>query len=234
MAGSNIIDELMQSPEAPVIASELQHRLQKEQEKRQAFYDSLSAEEHKVEFINGEVIVQSPVQRRHGLISGNIYSMIKTFVIKNGLGEVFYEKAMIRLTRNDYEPDVCYFDAKQVAAFDEHTSLFPAPRLVVEVLSPKTEARDRGIKFKDYAYHAIPEYWIVDPAGQTLEQYVLQEGTQAYQLHKKSDDGEVEVQVLPGLCLPIPAFFDEREAQRVSRRAGKASRAKAASKKVRS
>jgi len=215
MTESTIVDELMQSPEAPIIASELQHRLQQEQEKRQAFYDSLSAEEHKVEFINGEVVVQSPVKRRHGLISGNVYSMIKTFVIKNGLGEVFFEKAMIRLTRNDYEPDVCYFDAQQVAGFDEDTSLFPAPRLVVEVLSPKKEARDRGIKFQDYAYHAIPEYWIVDPTEQTLEQYVLQEGTRSYQLHKKSDNGEVEVQVLPDLRLPIPAFFQEREAQEV-------------------
>lgn len=213
MVESNIVDELMQSPDAPIIASELQQRLRKEQEKRQAFYDSLSAEENKVEFINGEIVIQSPVKRQHGLISGNIYSMVKTFVIKNGLGEVFFEKAMIRLTRNDYEPDICYFDSAQVAEFNEETSLFPAPRLVVEVLSPKTEARDRGVKFQDYAYHAIPEYWIVDSRQQTLEQYLLPEGATTYQLHKKSDNGDVDVQVLPGLRLPIPAFFDERKAQ---------------------
>ena len=215
MAESNIVDKLMQSPEVPIIASELQERLRREQEKRQAFYDSLSVEENKLEFINGEVVVQSPVKRRHGLISGNIYSMIRAFVIKNGLGEVFFEKAMIRLTRNDYEPDVCYFDTQQVAGFDEETSLFPAPRLVIEVLSPKTEARDRGVKFQDYAYHAIPEYWIVDPEERALEQYLLEGGAHTYQLHKKSDNGEVEVQVLPGLSLPIPAFFEEREAQEV-------------------
>lgn len=213
MVESNIVDELMQSPEAPIIASELQQRLRKEQEKRQAFYDSLSAEENKVEFINGEIVIQSPVKRQHGLISGNIYSMVKTFVIKNGLGEVFFEKAMIRLTRNDYEPDICYFDSAQVAEFNEETSLFPAPRLVVEVLSPKTEVRDRGVKFQDYAYHAIPEYWIVDPRQQTLEQYLLTEGATTYQLYKKSDNGDVDIQVLPGLKLPIPAFFDERKAQ---------------------
>jgi len=158
-------------------------------------------------------VVQSPVKRHHGLISGNIYSMIKTFVIKNGLGEVFFEKAMIRLTRNDYEPDICYFDTAQVAEFNEETSLFPAPRLVVEVLSPKTEARDRGVKFQDYAYHGIPEYWIVDPRERTLEQYLLPQGDTTYQLHKKSDNGCVEVRALPGLSLPIPAFFDERKAQ---------------------
>jgi Uma2 family endonuclease len=213
MVKSNIVDELMQSPEAPIIASELQQRLRKEQEKRQAFYDSLSAEESKMEFINGEIVVQSPVKRHHGLISGNIYSMIKTFVIKNGLGEVFFEKAMIRLTRNDYEPDICYFDTAQVTEFNEETSLFPAPRLVVEVLSPKTEARDRGVKFQDYAYHGIPEYWIVNPRERTLEQYLLPQGDTTYQLHKKSDNGDVEVQALPGLRLPIPAFFDERKAQ---------------------
>ncbi len=42
-------------------------------------------------------------------------------------------------------------------------SKFPAPDLIVEVLSESTEANDRGIKFEDYAAHGVVEYWIVDP-----------------------------------------------------------------------
>lgn len=63
-----------------------------------------------MEFINGEIVVQFFVKRYYGFISGNIYLMIKIFVIKNGLGEVFFEKVMICFICNDYELDICYFD----------------------------------------------------------------------------------------------------------------------------
>jgi Uma2 family endonuclease len=210
---TNIIEQLMERPDLPIILKELQQRLTREEQQRKAWLEDSRTDTFKMEFINGQVIVHAPAQRVEALVSGNVASLLRTSVLLRQAGEIHQEKAMIRLTRNDYEPDICYFDTAQVAEFNEETSLFPAPRLVVEVLSPKTEARDRGIKFQDYAYHAIPEYWIVDPRQQTLEQYLLTEGATTYQLYKKSDNGDVDVQVLPGLKLPIPAFFDERKAQ---------------------
>jgi len=48
-----------------------------------------------------------------------------------------------------------------------------APDLVAEVVSPSYRWRDKVQKLKAYAKYAIPEYWIIDPASQTLEQYVL-------------------------------------------------------------
>jgi Uma2 family endonuclease len=54
------------------------------------------------------------------------------------------------------------------------------PDLVVEILSPYTIKRDRLGKRKTYARYRIPEYWIVDPASASLEQYVLQD--RAYDL----------------------------------------------------
>ena len=38
-----------------------------------------------------------------------------------------------------------------------------APDLVVEILSPSTAHRDRGIKLDSYARHGVRQYWIVDP-----------------------------------------------------------------------
>jgi Uma2 family endonuclease len=39
----------------------------------------------------------------------------------------------------------------------------PAPKLVVEVVSPQQEKRDYRYKRSEYAVRQIPEYWIVDP-----------------------------------------------------------------------
>lgn len=51
-----------------------------------------------------------------------------------------------------------------------------APDLVVEVLSPSTGGRDRGYKKDAYGKYGVREYWIVDPANRTVEQYLPREG----------------------------------------------------------
>ncbi len=50
------------------------------------------------------------------------------------------------------------------------------PDLVVEILSKSTGRRDRGIKKGRYEACGVREYWIVDPVGQTVEQYLQREG----------------------------------------------------------
>lgn len=50
------------------------------------------------------------------------------------------------------------------------------PDLVAEILSPHSIKRDKQSKLKVYAAYGIPEYWIVDPPHEALEQYVLVDG----------------------------------------------------------
>lgn len=52
----------------------------------------------------------------------------------------------------------------------------PAPRLVVEVVSPNQEKRDYRYKRSEYAVRQIPEYWIVDPVLQQVTILELVEG----------------------------------------------------------
>jgi Uma2 family endonuclease len=40
---------------------------------------------------------------------------------------------------------------------------------VVEILSPFTAHRDRGIKLDLYARRGVPEYWIVDPDDDVVD-----------------------------------------------------------------
>ncbi len=45
------------------------------------------------------------------------------------------------------------------------------PDWVCEVLSPSNAAQDRVVKAQLYAQHAVPFYWIIDPAERTLEAF---------------------------------------------------------------
>jgi Uma2 family endonuclease len=202
------VQQLLHSPSLPVYVQRFQSLLRAEREKRERFYEEMS-EEQKVEFINGEVVVQSPAKLRHTTAVRNLSTLLDIYVSERELGYVGQEKMLITLTRNDYEPDVCYFGAEKARTFTPDQIKFPAPDFVVEVLSSSTEANDRGVKFVDYAAHGVAEYWIVDPDAEMIEQYVL-EG-EAYQLRVKTNTGTVRSVAVEGFTVPVRAVFDEAE-----------------------
>lgn len=122
---------------------------------------------------------------------------------------------MIKLTRNAYHPDICFFNKEKSKCFQDDQTLFPAPDFIAEIISDSTEHRDRGVKFDDYEAHSITEYWIIDPENQFLEQYHLKEGK--YELILKSGTGTVTSVVVAGFQIPVQAIFNEAENQKILR-----------------
>jgi len=205
---NRILSQLLSEPDAYFLLQEAHAILNKEREKRINFYNEIT-EQEKVEFINGEIVIHSPVKKRHNQASLLLAQLLNIYSNKFELGFVGIEKIMISLTRNDYEPDICFFRNDKSISFTEDQILFPAPDLIVEILSDSTEKRDRGVKFKDYQAHKIEEYWIIDTENQTLEQYHLKGDT--YDLILKSSQGLVKSFVVDGFQIPITSIFDETE-----------------------
>jgi Uma2 family endonuclease len=203
---NRLISEILKEPDAYFLLQEAHIALEDEKVRRIAFYNDIT-EQEKVEFINGEIIVHSPVMKRHNATSLLLAQLMNVYNIKNKLGFVGIEKIMITLTRNDYEPDICFFRKVKSDDFVEKQTLFPAPDFIIEILSEGTKKRDRGVKFKDYQAHGIEEYWIIDPDHQTVEQYHLEEGE--YELILKSSEGNIKSFVLTDFQIPIQSVFDE-------------------------
>lgn len=191
----------------PTLIERMKVMLEEEKKRRLEFYNEIT-EQEKAEFINGEVIIHSPVRKIHNEVTGNLLKIVETYVIEHDLGFVGFEEILIQCTRNDYEPDLCFF-AKEIAnRFTEDQSLFPVPNMIVEVLSEGTTGRDRGIKYQDYQSHSVQEYWIVAPDQKVVEQYLLQPDGQYY-LAIKTNTGEITCQVIEGLTIPVVALFDK-------------------------
>ncbi len=203
-----LLEPLVHSPKLPLFLHELEKIFQAEERKRQEFYNTIS-EQQKVEFINGEIIIQSPVKLQHEFTSGNLYTLLKTFVTIYDLGYVGHEKMLACLARNDYEPDVCYWHSRQAEAFTAEQMKFPAPDFIAEVLSPSTAKIDRTLKFEDYAAHGVQEYWLIDPEEKYVEQYVLTR--EQYKLRQKTDTGILKNSAVPGFRILAVALFDRQE-----------------------
>ena len=204
----NIISQILTHPQADRIVERLNNALKEEKEKRLLFYNDIT-EQEKAEFINGEIVVHSPVKKKHNEVSSQLFCVLGTFVKKLKLGFTGIEKILIQLSRNDYEPDICFFGQEKAKDFTDDQVFFPVPDFVVEVLSKSTEKRDRGIKFDDYERHGVLEYWIIDPDTETIEQYVLNEEGK-YELKRKIDNGTIESVAIKGFKIPVAALFDEQ------------------------
>lgn len=202
----------MEMPNAAILAERINSALAEEKEKREHFYKIIE-ENKKMEFINGEIFFHSQVKLQHNSATGLILNLLKPFSIKNDLGFVGFEKILVSLTRNDYEPDVCFFKKEKSKDFDKRKMQFPAPDFVVEVLSKSTEKHDRETKFLDYAAHGVEEYWIVDPEVEIVEQYILR--NEEYELILKSGDGNIQSVAVEHFTIPIRSIFDEQENLRV-------------------
>lgn len=207
---TDIVDQIMEHSDAVLIVQHVQERLKDEQQRRREFYDRIN-EDDKAEFVNGEILFHSPVVKIHNVATKYLLKLLDTYVEEHDLGFVGVEKILTRFTRNDYEPDICFFGNEKASQFQDDQLLFPVPDFVAEVLSKssqKTIEHDTVTKFKDYKQHGVQEYWIIDPHDQTVEQYLLEEGR--YRLVLKSSEGSVRSHAVPGFSIPIAAIFDKK------------------------
>jgi Uma2 family endonuclease len=205
-----ITEKIKKSLKFPIYYEKLRKYYEEEKILRQDFYAKITPND-KAEFINGQIIMHSPAKNKHLLVSNFLSKILHFYVDEYKLGQVYVEKALIALKRNDYEPDLCFFKKVKAEKFTDETLLFPAPDLVVEILSKSTQKNDRGIKFFDYALNGIPEYWIIDADNETIEQYIL--FNEKYELFNKANNGIIICKQIENLELPVRAVFDAKENQ---------------------
>jgi Uma2 family endonuclease len=131
---ADLVDVILEQSDAVLIVERAQEKLRSEQQKRQEFYDLID-EDTDAEFVNGAVFYRLPAAKRHHDAAKHLFNLLHTFVQRFQLGFVGFQKIMTRFTRNDYEPDICFFQQDKSKDFQPNQVIFPVPDLAVEVLS---------------------------------------------------------------------------------------------------
>jgi Uma2 family endonuclease len=120
------------------------------------------------ELVDGEVVAMAPERSGHALTKARVWRALDDAVRAGGLECAAYPDGMaVEIDeRTVYEPDAL---VRCGPPLDDDAVRIVDPILVVEVLSPSSEARDAGAKLADYArVTSIRHYLIVDPKSRVV------------------------------------------------------------------
>ena len=149
------------------------------------------------EYLDGYVYMMSGGSANHATIGGNIYALLKS-LLRGGPCRVYNSDMKVRVSEQRYfHPDVTVTcDSRDRGTVD----FIQSPRLVVEVLSPSTETRDRGRKLQCYvACPSIEQYLLVDFRSMRIETYRKERNRWIYDAFEVDDEVE-----LPTLAVRFP------------------------------
>jgi Uma2 family endonuclease len=129
--------------------------------------------EARYEYIDGDVRMLAGGTNNHAMISVNISSILHQVLVEQPC-ITYSSDARVQLSPSRYVyPDITISCDEREQGNDK-TLLYP--RLIVEVLSPGTEAYDRGNKLRYYREcPTIQEYMLVDSQQPFIEVFKRQE-----------------------------------------------------------
>ncbi|BDG62404.1 Uma2 family endonuclease [Caldinitratiruptor microaerophilus] len=142
---------------------------------RVADYMELPEDGPRFQLMRGWLVREPSPTERHQRAIGNLYVLLRRWVGARRLGTVYLAPFDVVLSDQDVvQPDILFVSADRRSVVTPK-NVQGAPDLVVEVLSPGTDRRDRVVKLRIYAEARVREAWVVDPWAETLEVVALQE-----------------------------------------------------------
>lgn len=159
------------------------------------------------EWVDGMIEMSSPASRRHQEITGLLYEVFTTFSQLFDLGAVLQSPFQMKLPGkkgSGREPDLLFVAKTHLSRLEKGLVRGPAD-LVVEVISPESEWRDRYDKFQEYSAGGVEEYWLIDPEQEQAEFYVLDEQGR-YRKQSLDEEGRYYSQTLANFWLK-PAWL---------------------------
>ena len=139
----------------------------------------------------------------HEAILLRLAELLRGHVREHNLGEVC--RADVVLDRDlalVVQPDLFFISTERLGIVSDR--VWGAPDLVIEILSPGTEHRDRTLKLAWYRRYGVKEYWLVVPRDRRIE--ILDASTQTTQSF--SGDDAIRSPLLPNLVLMVNACFE--------------------------
>ena len=165
-------------------------------------YLALERKAHcKSEYLNGHIIAMAGASSKHNLIVGDIFYALYPQLIGRGC-DIFTNDMRVRPSADDayFYPDVVVVCGQQ-AFEDDGLDTLLNPIVIVEVLSPSTEAYDRGGKFRRYQQLASLKEYVLVAQDSVRVEHSRRQGAQWILSHYRSLE---EVLLLTSIGCEVP------------------------------
>ena len=139
-------------------------------------YRTTPADE-RYELLDGDLIMVPAPNLKHQRVQFRLSQALGQFILHHELGEFFYAPCDVVLSDTDIvQPDLLFVSRERAHLLRNGENVQGAPDLVIEILSPSTADKDRGIKRELYSRHGVREYWLIDPMAETVSIHRQQAG----------------------------------------------------------
>lgn len=138
------------------------------------YLEEESLAETKSEYINGHIYAMAGASRPHSALTRNVGGLLYNQLLDKSY-EPFGPDMRVRVSPTRYTyPDLVV--ACEPIQFDERGDTLLNPKVIIEVLSPFTEAYDRGEKFAHYSrLESLTDYILIRQDRIRLEHFRRQE-----------------------------------------------------------
>lgn len=161
-------------------------------------------EDTRVELIEGELMMMSPIGKRHAAAVNRATAAFRTLDPSVAILSV-QNPLLLPDTNSEPVPDVMLLKPRE----DFYESIQPQPAdvlLLIEV-SDKTLNYDRRVKLPLYARHNIPETWIANLVQNVIEIYTDPKNG-IYTIKRIAQRGEqISPKCLPGFVVNVDAIL---------------------------
>jgi len=121
-------------------------------------------------------------------------------------GWIFMVEPELHLGPHVVVPDLAAWRRERMPAMPQEAFVEIVPDWICEILSPSTEATDRGPKRRIYATYEVPHLWHLDPAAKLLEVFELKESHWVlFEVFQDEDD--VKAPPFGAISFPIAALW---------------------------
>ncbi len=155
------------------------------------------------EWVDGKVEMMSPASARHQDLALFLGRLLGEYAEERGAGKALIAPFQMKLDsiRRGREPDLIFITEEHLPRLQ--TNLLDGPAdLAIEIISPESVVRDRGVKFIEYEAGGVREYWTLDPEARRADFFVL-DAEGRYGRTAPDAEGRYESAVLPGFWINI-------------------------------
>lgn len=169
-------------------------------------YCAMPEDGRRYEVLDGDMYMSPAPIPVHQRLALNLSIDLDGHVRSEDLGVIYIAPIDVLLDKhNIVQPDIVFI-SKARSSIITAKNIQGAPDLVIEVLSEGTSQRDLRDKRNIYARCGVQHYWILDPAGPSVTELVLDGKT--YVVASELRAGIFKPRLFPGLEIDLKSLLE--------------------------